>query len=167
MNLKKNRAGFTMVELIIVIAIIAILAGIVFVAINPAKRFGEARDSRRWTDVSNLLDAILKYQVDNGGNLPVGVPAADGLNYLIGNGDCVIAGVTCNEGATILTGCKNLTEVTVPPTSIVPDYIGSIPTDLKGGTAAQTLYYISRSTADRITIGACTPEYTKPISVTR
>ncbi|MEK7580082.1 MAG: prepilin-type N-terminal cleavage/methylation domain-containing protein [Patescibacteria group bacterium] len=159
MNLKKNRAGFTMVELIIVIAIIAILAGIVFVAINPAKRFAEARNTKRWTDTSNLLDAILKYQVDNTGTHAVGVPAGDGNNYLIGTdaGDCSTA--TC--GVTLQAACKNLT------TGIAPDYIGEIPKDLKNGTDAKTLYYISQNTAGRITIGACVPELGATIKITR
>ena len=159
MNLKKNRAGFTMVELIIVIAIIAILAGIVFVAINPAKRFAEARNAKRWTDVSNLLDAILKYQVDNSGVHATGVPSGDGLNYLIGTDAGACSTTTC--GVALQSACKDLTP------GIAPDYIGEIPKDLKDGTTTKTLYYISQNTAGRITIGACAPELGAAIKITR
>lgn len=38
----KNQKSFTLIELLIVIAIIAIIAGAVLVAINPAKRLAQA-----------------------------------------------------------------------------------------------------------------------------
>ena len=34
-----KRGGFTLIEILVVVAIIAILAAIVIIAINPAKRF--------------------------------------------------------------------------------------------------------------------------------
>ena len=46
--------GFTLVELIIVIAIIAILAAAIFVAIDPARRLNEARNARRSSDITNV-----------------------------------------------------------------------------------------------------------------
>ncbi|MDQ5970976.1 MAG: hypothetical protein QG603_753, partial [Patescibacteria group bacterium] len=45
--MKKTFKGFTLIELIIVIAVIALLAAATFVAINPAKRVGDANNSRR------------------------------------------------------------------------------------------------------------------------
>jgi len=69
-SLKK---GFTLIELLIVITIIAILAAVVFVAIDPAKRFTEARNSVRWSEVKSIADAILQYEVDNDGDIPPGI----------------------------------------------------------------------------------------------
>ena len=49
-HLRKTR-GFTLVELLIVIAIIAILVLIVIVAINPVERLNETRDDRAASNV--------------------------------------------------------------------------------------------------------------------
>ena len=47
-----NLKGFTLIELLVVIAIIATLAVLVYVALDPVRRFQESRNSRRWTDVN-------------------------------------------------------------------------------------------------------------------
>jgi len=45
----KNKKGFTLVEVLIVIGIIAILASLVALAINPTRRFAQANDTERAT----------------------------------------------------------------------------------------------------------------------
>ena len=52
--MQAQRKGFTLIELLIVIAIIAILAASLFVALNPAKRFQDARDAKRNQDVESV-----------------------------------------------------------------------------------------------------------------
>ncbi len=51
-------AGFTLVELLVVIAIIAILAAVVVLIINPLELTRRSRDAARFTDLSNLQQAI-------------------------------------------------------------------------------------------------------------
>ena len=58
----QNAKGFTLIELLVVIVIIAILAAIILVAVDPATRFGDARDARRRSEAVSILNAILKYQ---------------------------------------------------------------------------------------------------------
>ena len=81
-----NSKGFTLIELLIVITIIGILAVVIFVAVDPLKRFADARNAQRFSEVNSVLEALLKYQVDNRGYLPKDadgndlgdpVPAAD------------------------------------------------------------------------------------------
>ncbi len=49
-----NSSSFTLIELLIVIAILAILMSVVVIAINPAEIMKRARDSQRISDLANL-----------------------------------------------------------------------------------------------------------------
>ncbi|MDD4122875.1 MAG: prepilin-type N-terminal cleavage/methylation domain-containing protein [Candidatus Pacebacteria bacterium] len=61
MNISKDKKGFTLVELMIVIAVLAILASIVLFALNPAEVFKKTRDSQRLSDMRTLSGAITYY----------------------------------------------------------------------------------------------------------
>ncbi|MFA5230769.1 MAG: prepilin-type N-terminal cleavage/methylation domain-containing protein, partial [Candidatus Paceibacterota bacterium] len=50
----KNKKSFTLVELMIVIAILAILSAIVIFALNPGRLFDNFRDTRRVSDISTI-----------------------------------------------------------------------------------------------------------------
>lgn len=54
----KKQKGFTLVELLIVIAIIAILVVIVIIAINPVQRIRDANDRRAASNVRSVATAI-------------------------------------------------------------------------------------------------------------
>lgn len=55
-----------MVELLIVIAVISILAGVVMTALNPLAQLQKARDSQRKSDLTQLQRALEQYYNDNG-----------------------------------------------------------------------------------------------------
>lgn len=58
---KKALRGFTLVELLIVIALIAILSVAVLAAINPIEQANKARDSRVQNDAAEILNAYERY----------------------------------------------------------------------------------------------------------
>ncbi|MDO8504371.1 MAG: type II secretion system protein [Candidatus Liptonbacteria bacterium] len=56
---KKIRSGFTLIEMLIVVAIIGILASVVIVGIGPAQK--KARDARRAADLRQVQTALELY----------------------------------------------------------------------------------------------------------
>ena len=54
----RSHKGFTLLEILLVVAIISILAGIVIVAINPARQLGSTRDAQRKSDIGTIYKAV-------------------------------------------------------------------------------------------------------------
>ena len=152
MTIKKN--GFTLLEILLVIAAIAILAGIVILALNPTKQLGEARNAQRQSDVNTLINAVYQYSIDNNGDI-------SGLN-IVQNATCETAAhEICKSGGTC-TGITDISAVTTNET-----YLVGIPTDPSGETANGSGYHIVRSVNDRITVCAPDAELGATIEVTR
>lgn len=168
MSLNVNRRGekgFTLIELLIVIGIIGILAAIILVAVDPAKRLKQARNARRFAETNAILNAILNYTVDYKGRLPSALTATSSdLVLVIGSGTAgQLTNTLCPNqltGAGTATGFVNL----AADAALIDEYISEIPTDPRGTndtdtySAAATGYYVKRSTNGRIEVGACNPE---------
>ena len=64
MGVVKNK-GFTLVELLVVVAVVGALAAVAIVVLNPAQFFREGRDGRRLTDLSTVQTALEAYYAEN------------------------------------------------------------------------------------------------------
>lgn len=62
----KRSAGFTMIELLIVIAILGILAVAVLSAINPIEQINRGRDTGSRSDAEQIISAIDRFQAFQG-----------------------------------------------------------------------------------------------------
>jgi prepilin-type N-terminal cleavage/methylation domain-containing protein len=67
-NLKKRSEGFTIIEVLIVLAIAGLIMLIVFLAVPALQR--NNRNTQRKSDVAALLGATAEYVNNNGGQLP-------------------------------------------------------------------------------------------------
>ena len=154
---QRKQSGFTLLEVLLVVAIIAILAGIVIIAINPGKNLGDSRNSQRSADVSTIINGVYQYSVDNNGTLPAGITTT--------------ATEICAIGAASCTGLVDLSSITANG-----KYVVSIPKDPQcgtgttctaSGTANGTGYKIAKDANGRLIVSAPSAEQGKTISVTK
>ncbi len=61
-----KKGGFTLIELMIVVALAAVLTAIFFIAYKPNKRLGESNDQRRSLDAQSIEQAIKMVAIDTG-----------------------------------------------------------------------------------------------------
>jgi len=140
-SLKK---GFTLLEILLVVGIIAILAGIVILAINPSKQLGDTRNAQRRSDVLSIANAVYQYMIDNNGTAPVTIPTT---------GTCgALATLIATSSATSTAiGSVDLYTTLVTASST---YLNAMTRDPLASTS--TGYGVLRSTATgRITV--CAP----------
>ena len=147
--INKKSAGFTLIELLVVMGILAILLSIVLIAINPARQFAQANNTKRRSDIGSILNAVGAYSADNKGVLPAGITTT-----------------AQNVSKAAANICANL----------VTTYISALPSDpqTNSGTSVtdctsdyNTGYQIVKDAANRVTVSAPGAEISDVINITR
>lgn len=67
------RSGFTLIEVMVTVGIVAMLAGIVIVGINPARQISKTRNAKRVASVASIQSATNHYAIDTFGGYPSGI----------------------------------------------------------------------------------------------
>jgi prepilin-type N-terminal cleavage/methylation domain-containing protein len=145
-NNKITNKGFTLLEVLLVVGIVSILAGIVLLAINPNANLADARNAQRRLDVNTINSAVYQYAITNG-NVPASIT--------------VTATPVCASGG-VCTGLIDLTVLTASGR-----YLVALPKDPTTGTVNSTGYNISKDANNRIVVAAPGAEAGATISVTR
>ena len=117
--LKKSK-GFTLLEILLVVGIIAILAGIVIVAINPGRQLAQTRNVERRSDLKQINSAIQQFYIDHS------YYPASSTDYITSLVEICDTGTATSSND--CSGFVNLTE-------LVPTYITAIPVDPQGPVA--------------------------------
>ncbi|MCX6713801.1 MAG: type II secretion system protein, partial [Candidatus Vogelbacteria bacterium] len=144
----QTRRGFTLIEILLVVAAISILAGIVILAINPTKQLGDTRNAQRRADVTTILNAVYQYALDNNGTIPSSITTTQ-------TEVCKTTG----------SACSGLADLGVLTTN--EKYIVSMPSDPSGATTNGAGYEILRTGNNRVTVVAPHAESGQIISVSR
>lgn len=143
--MKKNntKLAFTLLELILAIAIIGILLGGLIVVINGTNRLQKQRNNQRKLDSQEIISVVLKYRSLEG-SYPVGITN--------------VYQEICDDEATVCTGYLNLS-------SLKPDYFESIPEDPLDEDAIDGSGYRLRIEDDKIWVDVVNPELDIDIEV--
>ncbi|MFA9262621.1 MAG: type II secretion system protein [Undibacterium sp.] len=152
----KNSRAFTLIEILLAIGIIAVLATVVVVSLDPISRFRDARDARRLSDIQSILSAVHQYVIDNQGTFPAGLDtterqigtASSGCNI---GGECSVSGDS---------DCIDLS-------SSLERYLKDIPFDPSNGSNAHTHYSVSLNANNIATVTACDSDDASIASVSR
>ncbi|MEY2986151.1 MAG: hypothetical protein RJB24_380 [Candidatus Parcubacteria bacterium] len=90
---KNTNKGFTLLEILLVIAAIGILAVIVLVSINPNRQLAQVRNAQRRSDINTIYKALEQYLIDNQ-SYPAGIEGTAKDICINGNTtNCVNLGV--------------------------------------------------------------------------
>jgi len=89
--IKSTKSGFTLIEIVIVLAIAAVIIGLVFLIVPNAQR--SARDTKIQSNSNALSASMESYIAGNGGTVSVDLTK---LNLPAGCGTATTNGVTCN-----------------------------------------------------------------------
>lgn len=150
LNSNKNNSvrGFTIMEFIVTIGLMAILSAVILYFLNPAQQYAQARNNQRISNVNTIAEAIYQRIIDTH------------YNFANGCASGVLPATTTQLGS----GAGNYN---IEP-CLVPTYIPTMPLDPSNGTSSATGYYIAYvSTTMIFTVSAPNAELGQSISVTK
>jgi prepilin-type N-terminal cleavage/methylation domain-containing protein len=146
----RRRSGFTLLELLISIAVIGVMAAIVIAAINPRKQLANAEDATRLAHLDALLKAVNQFQIAERR-----LPQVEGVEAILLASNPASKEICRHDSSNLLytscdiAGYRYLGE-------LVPSYIAKLPIDPDHDPADTwgTDYHIWKDGDGRITVSA-------------
>lgn len=148
-QINNKSRGFTLIELLVVIGILAILLSIVLIAINPARQFAQANNTKRRSDTTAILNAISQYGADHKGVLPTNITTT--------------ATAISTTGTDI---CLDIMGTYIPALPVDPQTNNGTPI-IDCAVAYDTGYTVAKDAANRVTVAAPGAEIGEVIAITR
>ena len=170
MNLeKKKRHGFTLLEILLVVAAIAILAGIVILAINPSKQLADVRNAQRRVDVNTILNAVYQEAIDNSGTIVATIPDSSATPATSSTCETNPSAPATNQICKTGGLCTNMVDLSDLTTDA--KYLVSMPIDPSAPAGIGTGYYIVKDGNGRVSLcaplAAAASENAETIFITR
>lgn len=160
---KVREGGFTLVELLIVIALIAILSVAVLATINPIEQTNKARDAQFKNDTAEVLGALERYYASQNAypwNNGVGATVVSGTKMGVASTDTLfgVLGVGGSSAGVLIT----TSELKSSFMGKDPFKTGVDPVDTMyvyhNGTDSNYVCFVPKATANRMTGGAPNPD---------
>jgi type IV pilus assembly protein PilA len=152
--MKSTKPAFTLLEILLVVAAIAVLASIVIVAINPGRQLAQTKNSVRRADVGTIINAIYQYAIDTAGTLPSGISTT--VRQICRTG---IATSSCNS--------LSLVDLSVLTSTSSASYLVAIPSDPNNTATSGAGYFVQKTAGGRIKVSAPSAELGETIEVTK
>lgn len=131
----QRKKGFTMIEMLIVVAVLGILAAALLATIDPFEQMKKARDTTLRNAVVDVFDAVTRYYGTNG-QMPWEVTGAT----------CDVADAAANLGASAPVACI---DDLITAGELKQNFV----TQLGAGNAARI--YMDLTTVDEVSLRVC------------
>ena len=143
----KNKQGLTLVELIVVVAVLIILGAAAYLWADPVTFIGQAKDRTRKQDITSLANAFVEYANDHDGALPIlGAVTSDKK-------------VLCTTQAAVqqLCGVELQYCLEIDDDEFFSKYLTKMPIDPEKSSSSyyDTGYYVKLDANNNLTFGSC------------
>ena len=144
---KKSFLGFNLIQIIVTVAVIAVIAGTILYNEDPEKRIGKARDAQRIQELDAITKAIASYA----------------LEYHALPGDLSLASLRNGEKRVLSIAAAKLTCdgqvkdcVVIDDVNFLGKHLPVLPVDPEKSGTTDTGYYITRAENNfGLKVGAC------------
>ncbi|MFA6322863.1 MAG: hypothetical protein WCX71_05350 [Candidatus Buchananbacteria bacterium] len=159
---KRKHKIFAQYEFLLILGILAVLAIMICLVLDPSRQFVQARNEQRYQSVYAIFAALASYKIDHQGALPIDLAAAQSdVYYVLGsgsNGQCLDKKCQAVKNS---DDCLDLSQ------DLVDAYLAKMPIDPLFGSSGDSGYYVKKDNDNKIIVGSCHGEQTTRIELSQ